>query len=141
MSVGLLIITHNGIGAALLGAVTRMLGHCPLRTRVLAVREEGDCDRLRGVAQDLVGVLDAGDGVLVLTDLFGSTPANIAASLQAHPGVRTLSGVNLPMMVRVLNYPDLALDAMAEKAYGGGRDGVLYCRRPDADGAAEVCKR
>jgi len=141
MSVGLLIITHNGIGAALLGAVTRMLGRCPLRAEVLAVQEEGDCDRLRRVAGDLVAALDEGDGVLVLTDLFGSTPANIAASLQARPGVRTLSGINLPMLVRVLNYSDLPLEALAEKAFGGGRDGVMYCRRPDVDAPAEVCKR
>jgi mannose PTS system EIIA component len=141
MSVGLLLITHNGIGAALLGAVTRMLGRCPLRVRSLAVREEGDCDRLRGVARDWLAALDDGDGVLVLTDLFGSTPANIAASLQTRPGVRTLSGVNLPMLVRVLNYADLPLEALAEKAFGGGRDGVMYCRRPEAEVIAETCKR
>jgi PTS system mannose-specific IIA component len=107
------------------------------------VRDEGDCDRLRILALDWVAALDDGDGVLVLTDLFGSTPANIAASLQARAGVRTLSGVNLPMVVRVLNYSDLPLDALAEKAFGGGRDGVMYCRSPEAatDAAAEACKR
>jgi PTS system mannose-specific IIA component len=143
MSVGLLLITHNGVGTTLLAAVTRMLGRCPLRARALAVRQESDCDRLRMVAMDWVAALDDGDGVLVLTDLFGSTPANIAASLQVRAGVRTLSGVNMPMLVRVLNYPDLPLDALAEKAFGGGRDGVMNCRSPEAaaDAAAEACKR
>lgn len=143
MSVGLLLITHNGIGAALLAAVTRMLGRCPLQARALAVRDEGDCDQLRSVAMDWVAALDDGDGVLVLTDLFGSTPANIAASLQACSGVRTLSGVNLPMLVRVLNYSDLPLDGLADKAFGGGRDGVMFCRPQEAaaDAAAEACKR
>jgi mannose PTS system EIIA component len=143
VSVGLLLITHNGVGAALLGTVTRMLGRRPLRARALAVREESDCDALRTVAFDWAAALDEGDGVLVLTDLFGSTPANIAAALQARTGVRTLSGVNLPMLVRVLNYPDLPLDALAEKAFGGGRDGVMYCRRPETVGGppAEACKR
>jgi len=141
MSVGLLLITHNAIGTALLEAVTRMLGRRPLAARALAVREEGDCDRLRALALDWVAELDSGDGVLVLTDLFGSTPGNIAASLQDRPGVRTLCGVNLPMLVRVLNYPDLPLDALAEKAIGGGRDGVMACRRSQGGtgGSTEAC--
>jgi PTS system ascorbate-specific IIA component len=142
VSVGLLLITHNGIGTALLGTVTRMLGGCPLQARVLAVHEEGDCDRLCSLALDWALALDAGDGVLVLTDLFGSTPANIAAALQVRNAVRVVSGVNLPMLVRVLNYSGLALDALAEKAVSGGRDGVMCSRRPEAAAGApkEACK-
>jgi PTS system mannose-specific IIA component len=143
MTAGLLLVTHKDIGAALLAAATRMLGGCPLPARTLAVVEEGDCDRLRALALAWVAELDQGDGVLVLTDLFGSTPANIAASLQSSARVRALSGVNLPMLVRILNYPDLPLDALAEKAYGGGRDGVMFCRRSQGQVGtpAEVCER
>jgi mannose PTS system EIIA component len=143
MSVGLLLITHADIGAVLLTAATRMLGGCPVRTGTLAVWQESECERLRAAALEWVAELDAGDGVLVLTDLFGSTPANIATSLQDSAGVRTLSGVNLPMLVRVLNYPDLPLDALTEKALSGGRDGVMACRRPEtgADAVAEACER
>lgn len=141
MTVGLLLITHNDIGGALLATATRMLDGCPLRTGVLAVREESECDCLRAAALEWVAELDSGDGVLVLTDLFGSTPANIAASLQGRAGVWTLSGVNLPMLVRVFNYPGLPLEAMAEKAFSGGRDGVMHCRRPATSLAppAEAC--
>ncbi len=138
MTVGVLIITHGDLGDALLAVITRMLGGCPLPTRVLAVREEGDCDRLRALAGDWMGELDGGDGVLVLTDLFGSTPANIAASLEGRTPVRAVCGVNLPMLVRVFNYPGLPLDALAEKAYGGGRDGIMQCRRPGVPGEAPI---
>jgi PTS system ascorbate-specific IIA component len=130
MSVGLLLITHNAIGTALLEVVTRMLGGRPLQARALAVREEGDCERLRALALDWVAQLDSGEGVLVLTDLFGSTPGNIAASLQERPGVRALSGVNLPMLVRVLNYPEDTLAALADKAVSGGNRGILICNGP-----------
>jgi len=63
----------------------------------------------------------------VLTDLYGSTPYNIAAVLCQRDAVCILSGVNLPMLVRVLNYPGLALAELTEKALSGGHDGVFIC--------------
>jgi PTS system ascorbate-specific IIA component len=127
VSVGLLLITHAGIGTELLAAATAMLGVCPLRAQALAVDNSDDPERLGERALACARELDAGDGVLVLTDLFGSTPANIAARLCDAGQTRILSGVNLPMLVRVLNYPQLPLDAMVDKALSGGRDGVLLC--------------
>jgi PTS system mannose-specific IIA component len=133
MSVGLLLITHNDIGAALLHTASRMLGRCPLAARALAVTEECKPDRLRVEAQALVEQLDTGEGVLVLTDLFGSTPSNIANTLQTSCERRVLAGVNLSMLVRVLNYPALSLADMADKALSGGRDGVLLCPNRDKE--------
>lgn len=127
MTVGLLLITHNEIGAALLHTASRMLGDCPLQTRTLAVTEDRDRDELRIEAQTMAERIDTGEGVLVLTDMYGSTPSNIANALPAGSGRRVLAGVNLSMVVRVLNYPALPLDAMAEKALSGGRDGVMLC--------------
>jgi len=129
MSVGLLLITHNDIGAALLATVVRMLGACPLPAQALTVTDDADRDGLRVAAMDLAAQLDQGDGVLVLTDLYGSSPANIAAALQDRPRVLAVAGVNLPMLVRVLNYPDLPLDALADKAMSAGREGVMRCKR------------
>jgi len=130
MSVGLLIVTHGTIGASLLEAATRMLGTCPLPARTLEVLRESERDALVEQAHRLADSLDVGEGVLVLTDLFGSTPANIAQSLMDHPGVRVLTGINLPMLVRLLNYPALPLAELAAKAESGGRDGVLLCPQP-----------
>ena len=130
MSVGLLLITHNDIGVALLATVVRMLGACPLPAHALTVTDDADRDGLRVAAMDLAAELDQGDGVLVLTDLYGSSPANIAAALQEHPRVLAVAGVNLPMLVRVLNYPDMPLDALADKALSAGREGVMRCKRP-----------
>jgi PTS system ascorbate-specific IIA component len=127
MSVGLLLITHNRIGAELLETATRMLGRCPLAALALPVTVHDDPDLLREEARRCAERLDDGEGVLVLTDLFGSTPANIANALKARERVQVLAGVNLPMLVRVLNYPELELAALAEKALSGGNDGVMRC--------------
>jgi PTS system ascorbate-specific IIA component len=127
VSVGLLLITDAGIGSELLAAATRMLGVCPLPARALSVRNGDDPALMGQRARAFAAELDAGEGVLVLTDLFGSTPANIATSLGEAGYIRVLSGVNLPMLVRVLNYPKLSLDALVDKALSGARDGVLVC--------------
>lgn len=127
MSVGLLIITHNLIGAELLDAAHTMMGHDPLIAHTLAVDPDDAPDELDAQAEALRNQLDQGEGVLVLTDAYGSTPSNVANRLKARGRVRVVSGVNLPMVVRVLNYAALDLDALADKARSGGRDGIIVC--------------
>ncbi len=78
MSVGVLIISHDGIGPALLGTATLMLNDCPLQTKLLTVSRDCDPDQLTEDAVEQIEALDTGEGVLVLTDLYGSTPCNIA---------------------------------------------------------------
>jgi len=127
MSVGLLLVTHNNLGAALLDTATKMLAACPLLTETLGVSEASDLDQLILQSQEIVAGLDQGDGVLVLTDLYGSTPANIATRLQRKDRVTVVAGVNLPMLVRALNYPHLDLALLTEKVLNGGRSGVMKC--------------
>jgi PTS system ascorbate-specific IIA component len=143
VSVGLLLITHAGIGAELLAAATRMLGACPLRAKALAVGNADDPESVGKRARAYARDLDAGDGVLVLTDLFGSTPSNIASRLgdTGRPRIRILSGVNLPMLVRVLNYPQLPLDAMVDKAVSGAREGVLICHASECAVEPDAARR
>lgn len=124
MSVGLLIITHDGIGPALLGTTSLMLGGCPLNAKLLMASKDSDPDLLKKQAQEFIETLDDGDGVLVLTDLYGSTPSNIAVGLSDNYTTRAISGVNLSMLIRVLNYPELSLDELAKKAISGAQDGI-----------------
>lgn len=125
--VGLLIITHNQIGTALFETATHMLGMCPLMAEVLPVTNDCDPDAMVRRGRQLVEELDQGDGVLVLTDMYGSTPSNIAARLADNRQVLVVSGLNLPMLVRVMNYPALSVSELAAKAESGGRDGIFYC--------------
>ncbi len=131
MTVGLLLISHEGLGAALLECSRVALGRCPLPVKMLDASRDCDPTELLQEAHTQIATLDTGGGVLVLTDLYGATPCNIAARLLANPKIRVVSGMNLPMLIRVLNYPDLSLDALADKAVSGGRDGVMRVKRED----------
>ncbi len=132
MSVGVLIITHEGIASAILETAVNILGECPLPVEVLPAARDCDTEALRRRVGEKVDALDQGDGVLVLLDIYGSTPSNVACSVADKKRMRIISGVNLPMLVRVFNYPDLTLPELAEKALSGGRDGVFAC--PGGDG-------
>lgn len=127
MKVGLLIIAHDRLGPALMETATGTLGHCPLRARVLSVARDCDPEEMRRRAAQEADELDQGAGVLVLTDMFGSTPGNVACSLLDRPNLRVVAGVNLPMLIRVFNYPDLDLETLLHKAVSGGADGVVLC--------------
>lgn len=126
MSVGVLIITHSNIGLSLYDAVTSVMGNCPLPTRVLPVSLDSDPEKMVHQARQLIAEIDQGQGVLVLTDMYGSTPSNIACKL-ANGRVNVVAGINLPMLVRVMNYPNLDLHQLAGKALTGGHEGVIPC--------------
>jgi mannose PTS system EIIA component len=128
MSVGILIITHNGIGASIFGTANFMIKDSPLDVKLLSASRESDPDELLESATLLLRELDQGDGVLVLTDLFGSTPSNIAHRLHEFANVNIVTGLNLSMLIRIFNYPDLNLADITEKAYSGGIDGVTIDR-------------
>ncbi len=125
MSVGLLIVSHGKLGDYLLETASRMLGVCPLACATLSMSFDCDTETMYTRAAELVEQLNGGGGVLILTDMFGSTPSNIASRLQGRYKVQIVSGVNLPMLIRVLNYPRLNLEELAHKAQSGGRDGVV----------------
>ncbi len=124
MKVGILIITHNGIGASIYGTAEFMIEKCPDNVKLLAASRESDPDELLESSVQLIRELDEGAGVLVLTDLFGSTPSNIARRLHEYARVKIVSGLNLSMLIRVFNYADLELEALSKKAHSGGLDGI-----------------
>lgn len=128
MKVGILLITHGAVGKVLLQTAVDVLGVCPLSARALSAPAGCDPEKIHTEALAALKDLDGGDGILVLTDLYGSTPSNIACRLQQLSNVRVVSGLNLPMLIRVLNYPHLDVEELAHKAVTGGRDGVLTCR-------------
>ena len=127
MSVGILLITHEGIGHALLAVATRLLRKLPLQTDTFEVPFDGDVDALLPQASAALRKVDGGHGVLVLTDLYGATPSNIAAKLsRLGTPVRRVSALSLPMLLRVMNYADLPLDELPAVAAAGARNGVIH---------------
>ena len=125
MSVALLLITHSDIGKTVHDAAVSVIGSSPLRTQFLSVNANSKPDEMISNAQALVASLDTGSGVLILTDMFGSTPSNIACALQ-NKNVAIIAGLNLPMLIRILNYPNLTLPQLANKAVSGGQEGVIF---------------
>lgn len=130
MSVGILLLTHEGIGSAILAVASGLLNPLPLRVEVLEVGFDSDPDAMLPGASAAMRRADDGDGVLVLTDMYGATPSNLAAAL-ARLGTRVhrVSGLSLPMLLRVLNYAELGLDELPAIAAAGARNGV---RQDDA---------
>lgn len=122
--VGLLIITHNKVGGALFDAATSVVGSCPLPYEVLSVAKNCDPDKRLQKAQKFIDKLNQSDGVLVITDMYGSTPSNIACKLAAD-NVNIITGINLPMLIRIMNYPNLSLDKLTNKAVSGGQSGII----------------
>jgi len=128
MTVGLMIITHNQIGSTLMETATDMLGSSPMPLEVIAVTTGCSPEYLLQTAREKLELLSQGDGVIVLTDMYGSTPSNIATRLCDHGNnVVVIAGINLPMLVRLLNYPNLNLEQLVDKAMSGGQDGILLC--------------
>jgi PTS system ascorbate-specific IIA component len=128
MKVGLLIITHNNIGEQLLKTASIMLGNNPLNTVNMNIDTDCDLEHSMQKAKSSITELNQGDGVLVLTDMYGSTPSNIANSLAEDGNVVVIAGINLPMLIRAMNYPRLNLKQLADKALSGGHDGILICK-------------
>ena len=126
MTVGVLLMTHEAMGAALVSAARHVLGRLPLPVEIQEVAPDADPDQMLRAAAANARELDHGDGVLVLSDLYGATPCNIAHRLP-DLGVRMhcVSGLNLPMLLRVCNYPELPLEELARTAMTGGKTGVI----------------
>lgn len=128
MSVGVLIITHGEIGDQLVKtAASTLANKMPLQCRAFSVSQNCDPDALVKECQTIIEEINTGSGVLVLTDIFGSTPSNIANRLATDSYIKVIAGVNLPMLIRILNYPDSDLTELAEKALSGGHDGIIFC--------------
>jgi PTS system ascorbate-specific IIA component len=123
--IGILLVTHNGLGDSLVDCVRHVMGSVPPNLKVLSVLAEDDPQCKEDEGHALIEQLDTGNGVLLLTDLFGATPSNIARRLYQPGRVEGVAGVNLPMLLRVVCYSDKPLTEVAQKALISGRNCVL----------------
>ena len=120
---GILIIAHAPFASALRECVSHIYGGLPARIGVIDVMPDCDPVEVRAFARSEIDRLKEENGAVVLTDVFGATPANIAGSL-ASDTVRVLAGVNLPMLVRAVCYRTTPLDTLIEKTLQGGSKGI-----------------
>ena len=128
--IGVLIISHGTLGESLIHCASHVLNKRPPRWKQLGITAQDDPHQLLPQARKLVKELDEGDGVLILSDMYGGSPANIAAQLLIPGKVEGVAGVNLPMLIRVLNYRDRPLATIVTKAVSGGCEGVVRIPAP-----------
>jgi PTS system mannose-specific IIA component len=122
--IGLLIVTHCDLGKELLNAAEFIVGKIEA-VDTIAITETSGTDLLRKKIEAKVGALDRGDGVLILTDMFGGTPSNLSLSFLKEGKIEVLTGVNLPMIIAIVqNRPNFKVTALAEKAQEAGRMGI-----------------
>ena len=127
MTVGIVLITHGQLAAQLLDIAENIL--CQRIAPVTRVEVPANispqvlgeyADRVR----DTMAAANAGSGVLVLTDIRGATPDNLARHFSEQCDARVVSGVNLPMLLRVLNYREQSLQQLCDTASSGGQSGI-----------------
>ena len=102
-----------------------MLNRRPPLLNQLGVAAQDDPLDLLPLARQMLELVDGGAGVLLLTDVYGASPANLVMKLLDPGRIEALAGVNLPMLLRALTYREKGFDVLLSRSTAGGRDGVL----------------
>jgi len=122
--IGILLISHGAFGESLVQNVCHVQGRRPPFFAQLGVAAQDDPSDLLPLARLLLKEVDAGEGVLIMTDICGASPANLALELLQPGRVEGISGLSLPMLLRALTYREKGMETMISKAISGARDGV-----------------
>ena len=123
--IALLIVAHGNLGDRLIQCATFVLGNRPEALENLDLSACEDPADMLARARAKVAELDQGEGVLVLTDVYGATPCNTVCKVIASNSVEAISGVNLPMLLKALTYRDQGMARLVEKAVSGGQAGII----------------
>ena len=122
--VGIIIVSHVNLGAALFRALEFIMGP-QSDCCAISVNTAHDPAETVQRLQDAANRLDQGAGVLILTDMFGGNPTNIALSLLGQHNLEIVTGVNLPMLLKVFNSRNQPLDELAATARKAGQEGIV----------------
>lgn len=130
--VGVIIITHLDLGETLLKAAENILGAQELCISI-SLDSNKEMDESISAIQQAVDEVDMGEGVLILTDMFGGTPSNLSMSLLSAGNCEVVTGVNLPLLLKLFANREMALEDLAVEVKSAGRQGILV--------AGEVLRR
>lgn len=123
--IGILLITHNGLGDSLIDCVRHVTGTIPSNLKSFSVTADDDPMIKEKEARVLLDQLNSGAGVLILTDLYGATPSNIASKVCQPGWIEGVAGVSLPMLLRVVCCPQVPLAEMVQRAIQGGQNCIV----------------
>ena len=123
--VGILILAHAPLANAFVTAARHVFKSMPDHLEAIDVQPDQNTEEVIQLAKEAIARLNLGDGVLVLTDVFGGTPANCSQKLDALDQVAVLAGLSLPMLLRALTYRNDNLDVVFEMAQAGAQNGAI----------------
>jgi PTS system mannose-specific IIA component len=103
--VGIVVVTHGELAYNLLQTAKMIVGSAK-QVETLSITASKDVDNIRNDLSNAIQKVDTGDGVLILTDMFGGTPSNISLSFLNEKKVEVLTGVNLPMLIKLISMQD-----------------------------------
>lgn len=126
MSIALLFITHEGIASNLLSIGESIIQKPHSNLSYIEVPMDAPIDKMVDLIEEKFSQLNTDNGVLFITDLYGSTPSNIAQQLATKYNAPLISGVNLPMVIRLLNYRDESAENLIQKAMEGACQGIQH---------------
>ena len=123
--IGIIILTLGRVGDGLLEEASLIMGSQPKAVTTFTANYNQSPEIILKDLQDSISKLKNSSGILILADIYGATHVNAACKLLEHNKVELVAGVNLPMLVRVLNYRDLELHELVKLAVSGGKSGVI----------------
>jgi PTS system mannose-specific IIA component len=118
--IGMVLVTHGRLADELVAALEHVVGPQP-NVSTVCIGPEDDMEQRRRDILDSVGKVDDGSGVVVLTDMFGGTPSNLAISIMDKAKVEVIAGVNLPMLIKLasVRHHETLVDAVASAQEAG----------------------
>jgi PTS system mannose-specific IIA component len=127
--IGLVLVTHGRLAAEFVAAMEHVVG--PQRqVETVCIEAEDDMERRRADIAAAAGRVDSGDGVVLLTDMFGGTPSNLAISLMGTPRLEVIAGINLPMLIKLASIRDKrSVGEAVQMAQDAGRKYISVASR------------
>jgi len=122
--IGVVVVTHGQLATELVNAAEAIVGDQP-RFAAVSIGWHDAVELARDEIEQAIGRVDAGSGVIVLTDMFGGTPSNLAITFLAEGRVEVITGVNLPMLLKLAGRREVAdLRELARRIREDGRTGI-----------------
>ena len=131
MAVSILTITHGNVGKELLATAETMLRKLPLRCETLSVSNQCNPDELLLEAQAICKKIESMVMEFWCLQIYSAPHQAISATNlkdSINIDIHVIAGLNLPMLIRVLNYPKLNLNELVDKALSGAHDGIIDCQ-------------
>ena len=119
--IGIVLITHTGLGKEILQVMKHVAGPQP-NIEYVGIYPDDDIEEKRHEVFEKTDSVDTGDGVVILTDIYGGTPSNLAISLMEERNVEVISGVNVPLLVKLVKVRNEPLKEAAHQAKEAGRN-------------------